>query len=392
MKIRFDGVPVCSEQLTGIGVHEKELTTALVRLHSENSYEYTYFLGFRNFKPKKDIMKQYVSENSKVKSFPLLSAEMYKLIHGVLPIPYSLLFRGKPDITHFFNFLLSPGVKGKKVVTVHDLAFVRYPDTVAYRTRRALEMRLAKTLKKADHIFVASDFTARELSELYGTPKEKMTTLYAGFDRAVFHPMEYAECEIVLKAKGLSDRGYFFYLGTIEPRKNLERALNAYADMKERLEAEGKEALPFVLGGKLGWYYEKILETLKKRKVEDKIILVGYITDEEKACLYARARAFVFPSLYEGFGIPVLEAMACKTPVLTSNASSLPEVTADKAVLCNPLDTFEIADGFYRLATDDALCERLSSEGFERAQSFSWESAAEKMYGVYEKLVGQANN
>lgn len=387
MIIRFDAVPLCTEQLTGIGVHEKELTKAIVKLYPENKYEYTYFAGFRNLGLKKHIMEQYSSENCKIKGFPILTAGLYKLIHGILPIPYSWLFRGSPDVTHFFNFLLSPGVKGKKVVTVHDLAFVRYPETVAYRTRKALSMRLAKTVKKADHIFVASDFTGRELSELYGVPSEKMTTVYAGVDRELFKPMEYEECKDVLDSKGLCDRGYFFYLGTIEPRKNIERAVIAYADMKRWLDAEGKDVPPFVFGGKLGWYYDEILERIKSEGIEDKIILAGYLSNHEKACLYARARAFVFPSLYEGFGIPVLEAMACKTPVLTANVSSLPEVTGDKAVLCDPLDASEIAQGLYKLATDDVLCDRLSAEGYERSLMFSWEATAKKMYGVYEEVV-----
>ncbi len=387
MIIRFEGTPICSDQLTGIGVHEKELCKSLVKQFSENEYEYTYFSGFRNIKRKRDIMQQYSTKNVKIKRFPILTAGLYKLVCGILPIPFSWLFRGKPDITHFFNFLLFPGVKGKKVVTVHDLAFVRYPETVAYRTRKALEMRLGKTVKKADHIFVASDFTGRELAELYGVPQEKMTTVYAGVDRDVFKPMEYDECKEVLESKGLSDRGYFFYLGTIEPRKNIERMVIAYAEMKRRLEAEGKDVPPFVFGGKLGWYYDEILERIKSEGIEDKIILAGYLHDREKACLYARARAFVFPSLYEGFGIPVLEAMACKTPVLTANVSSLPEVTGDKAVLCNPNSTDEIANGLYMLATDTALCEQLSEQGYERSNLFSWDETARKMYGVYEAVV-----
>ncbi len=387
MKIRFDGVPLCYDQLTGIGIHEKELTKSVIKQFSENEYEYTYFSGAPEREQKKKIMQQYEGENVKVSGCGLLNSKQYKLIHGIIPIPYSMLFRGKPDITHFFNFLLSPGVKGKKVVTVHDLAFVRYPQTVNYRTRKALEMRLGKTVKKADHIFVASDFTGRELNELYGVPFEKMTTVYAGVDREIFKPMEYEQCKEVLDSKGLTDRGYFFYLGTIEPRKNIERLVVAYAEMKRRLDAQGKDAPPLVLGGKLGWYYDEILERIKSEGIEDKIVLAGYLYDKEKTCLYARARAFVFPSLYEGFGIPALEAMACKTPVLTSNVSSLPEVTADKAVLCDPFSTDEIANGLYMLATDDALCKRLADEGYERSKLFSWDESARKMHGVYESVV-----
>ena len=392
MRIRFEGTPVCSDQLTGIGIHEKELCKAMIAQCPDDQFEFTYFSGVRGrIKRKRRIMKQYEADNSRIKEFPLLTAGLYRLVQGILPIPYRLLFPGKTDITHFFNFLIPPGVKGKKVVTVHDLAFVRYPETVAYRTRKVLSLRLGKTLKRADHIFVASAFTGRELSELYGVPDEKMTVVYAGVDREVFKPRQYEECEEVLKKRGLRDRDYFFYLGTIEPRKNIERMVIAYAKTCKRLESEGKEAPPFVFGGKLGWYYDQILERIKSEGIEDKIILAGYLSDEEKACLYARARAFVFPSLYEGFGIPVLEAMASGTPVLTANVSSLPEVSGNAAVLCDPLDEEDIANGLFSLATDSALCEKLAHDGYERSKLFSWEKTAALMRQVYEKTVENAS-
>lgn len=388
MKIRFEGTPLCSEQLTGIGIHEKELCKAMISQFPEDEYEFTYFTGLRNVGRKKQIMEQYAANGAKVKSFPLMSAGIYRIIQGLLPIPFSFFFGGKKDITHFFNFLIPPGVKGKKVVTVHDLAFVRYPETVAYRTRKVLSLRLKKTLKKADHIFVASEFTGKELTELYGVPSERMTVVYAGYDKQLFRPREYAECKAVLDARGLSDRGYYFYLGTIEPRKNIERMIIAYSHTAKRLQNEGKEVPPLLLGGKLGWYYDQILERIRSEGIEDKVILAGYVSDEEKACLYARAKAFVFPSLYEGFGIPVLEAMACATPVLTANVSSLPEVTGECAVLCDPLNTDNIAEGLYSLATDGELCDKLSADGCRRAEEkFSWGSTAALMRQVYEKVV-----
>ena len=214
-----------------------------------------------------------------------------------------------------------------------------------------------------------------------------MTVVYAGVDREVFKPRQYEECKEVLDKRGLRDRDYFFYLGTIEPRKNIERMVIAYAKTCKRLESEGKETPPFVFGGKLGWYYDQILERIRSEGIEDKIVLAGYLSDEEKACLYARAKAFVFPSLYEGFGIPVLEAMACKTPVLTANVSSLPEVSGDAAVLCDPLNDEDIANGLFSLATDSSLCERLGQEGYERSKLFSWEHTAKIMRDVYEETV-----
>ena len=387
MRIQFDGVPICNEKLTGIGTYEKELCTRIVERHPNDEFEYTFF-SLNGRKAKKKIMKQYESKNAKITGFPLLSAGLYKLIQGVFPLPYSILFGKKNDVTHFFNFLIPPGAKGKKVVTVHDFGFIRYPETVTRRTRIMLKSRLKRSIKRSDKIIVISEFTAKEFTELYGVPKEKMSVIYCGVDTEKFHKIECEdECAEILKAKGLKDKGYFLYLGTIEPRKNIYALVGAYAKMVKRLESEGKEAYPLVLAGKLGWYYDKILERIKAEGIEDRIILPGYLSEYEKVCLYSRARAFVFPSLYEGFGIPILEAMACGAPVLTANAASLPEVAGDAALLCDPKSEDDIAECMYALATDDSLCEKLEAAGYMRAKLFTWEKEADKLYDIYTSLL-----
>jgi len=392
MRIQFDGVPICSSQLTGIGTYERELCKRIVSLHPEDQFEYTVFT-LTGKGEKRKIMADYQGENVKVKEFPLLSAGLYKLIQGVFPLPYSFMFGRKNQVTHFFNFLIPPGVKGKKIVTVHDFSFIRYPETVTKRTRMILKSRLRRTIKRSDRILVVSEFTAREFTELYGVPSDKMTVVYCGVDTSKFSKLPYeGKCLEVLTAKGLNDGGYYLYLGTIEPRKNIYALVGAYAKTVKRLLAEGKEPLPLVLAGKLGWYYDEILLRIKEEGIEDRIILPGYLTEYEKICLYSRARAFVFPSLYEGFGIPVLEAMACGTPVLTSNAASLPEVAGDAAILCDPSSEDDIADGLYRLGTDDELCSTLSNAGVKRAQQFTWEKEAEKLYGIYKEVSGEAVN
>ncbi len=387
MKIVFDGTPVCPEQLTGIGMHEKEICRALIKLHPENEYTFNYF-SLKDCAGKKQRMKAYEADNVRTKSFPLLTDGMYKLIYGIVPIPYKWLFHGKPNITHFFNFIIPPGVKGKKLCTVHDLAFRRYPETVALKTRKMLEYRLGSTVKKADHIFVVSEFTKQELAELYNVPESKMTVLYAGVDFDMYKRIERSEkTDALLDKAGVSDGDYFFYLGTLEPRKNLTRLMGAYADTVKRLTAEGKKAPDLVLGGKAGWYYGEIFDRMEKEGISGKVKRLGYISDEEKSIFYARAKAFVFPSLYEGFGMPVAEAMACGTPVLTSNVASLPEVTGGNAVECDPLSESSIADGLYSLSTDEGLCRKLSEEGEAWSKRFTWEASAEKMYRVYLDLL-----
>ncbi|MBE6610222.1 MAG: glycosyltransferase family 4 protein [Ruminococcaceae bacterium] len=387
MKIQFDGNPLCDGYLTGIGTYESELCRRMVARHPEDEFEYVYF-ALRGKSTKKGIMAAYEAKNASAVSFSYLSAGLYKLIQGVFPLPYSFMFGRKNEVTHFFNFLIPPGVKGKRVVTIHDLGFIRYPETVTVRTRLMLRARLRRTIERSDRIIVVSEFTARELTELYGVPREKMSVVYCGVDTEKFKNKEYkGRCSEILKEKGLKDKGYFLYLGTIEPRKNIYALVGAYAKTVKRLVSEGKEAYPLVLAGKLGWYYDKILERIKTEGIEERIILTGYLSEYEKICLYSRARAFVFPSLYEGFGIPVLEAMACGAPVLTSNAASLPEVAGDAALICDPESEEEISEEMYALATDSGLCQRLVQAGFLRAKAFSWEKEADKLYDIYKTLL-----
>lgn len=388
MKIQFDGTPLCSELLTGIGTYEKELCSRITAAHKKDEFEYSFF-SFLGEIEKEKIMSKYRAGNVKLKAFPFLTAGIYKLIQGVFPLPYRFMFGKRNDVTHFFNFLVPPGVKGKTIVTVHDFGFIRYPETVTLRTRIMLKLRMKRSVKRSDRIIVISEFTANELTELYGVPREKMTVIYCGVDMEKFSQLPSEKCAAMLNKIGLEDKKYFLYLGTIEPRKNIYAMVGAYAKTVKKLLSEGKEVYPLVLAGKLGWYYDEILKRIRAEGIEKRIILPGYLSEEDKVRLYSRARAFVFPSIYEGFGIPVIEAMACGTPVLTANASSLPEVAGDAALLCDPKSEMEIADGMYRLATDDALCERLSEAGYQRAKMFSWEKEAEKLYEIYKSLVNE---
>ncbi len=387
MKINFDAEPICAPQPTGIGMVEIELCKRIIKKYPENEYLFTCF-SLRNTAEKRERIKNRSDERVKVKTFPLLSSGLYKMIGSVIPLPYRMFFGGKSEITHFFNFIIPFGVKGKKICTIHDLAFKRYPETVNLKTRKFLEYRIKKTIKRADKIVVVSKFTADELMELYGVPSEKITVIYNGVDFNLYNEnVKREEIDKVLEKRELSYGKYFFYLGTIEPRKNIYRMVGAYAKCVSRLKAEGKEAPKLVLGGKLGWYYDEILERIKRENIEDNIRLLGYVDENEKPELYSGALAFLFPSLYEGFGLPIAEAMACGTPVLTSNSTSLVEIAGESAVLCDPLSEDDIAEGMYRLAVEPDLRERLSKSGSQRAKEFDWDSSAEGLYELYKKVL-----
>lgn len=387
MKINFDAEPICAPQPTGVGMVEIELCKRIVKEYPENEYLLTFF-SLRGTKEKKERIKNRTGANVKVKAFPLLSSGLYKMISTVLPLPYRMFFGGKSDVTHFFNFIIPFGVKGKKICTIHDLAFKRYPETVTLKTRKFLEYRIKKTIKRADKIVVVSKFTADELTELYGVSPDKIAVIYNGVDFDLYNGnTDRGRIDEVLQKRNLEYGKYFFYLGTIEPRKNIYRMIGAYAACVKRLKAEGKEVPKLVLGGKLGWYYDEILERIKKENIEDSIRLLGYVDETEKPALYSGCLAFLFPSLYEGFGLPIAEAMACGAPVLTANSTSLAEIAENNAILCDPLSENDIAEGMYRLATEPDTREKLSQSGMEHVKRFTWDASSEKLYELYKDVL-----
>ena len=175
---------------------------------------------------------------------------------------------------------------------------------------------------------------------------------------------------------------YLLYVGTLQPRKNLVRAIEAFGLLKR------DSTLKFVIAGKKGWLYDEIFEKVKELNLENEVIFTGYVPDEDLPELYKNAKAFIFVSLYEGFGLPVLEAMSYGIPVLTSNTSSLPEVAGDAALLVDPENTEEIAKGMERLLTDEKLRQQLISKGKEQIKKFSWEKAAKETLQVLEEVAG----
>ena len=388
MKIMIDAEPLLPEQLTGIGYNQADTVDAYIRAFPNDEIIFSGF-ALRGRAAKRKRLEAHTAlcaeGKGRYKLFPLLSSGIYRLAWGLLmlPIPYRMFFGGA-EITHFHNFLIPPGVKGKKVCTVHDLAFKAYPETVARRTRMLLERQLGRTLRRADSVIVVSEFTKRELLKYYPQVDEsRVFVVYNGVDHKFFYPREWGEeGAAALKKIGIEKGRFYFYLGTIEPRKNLARMIEAYAAAAKRLEAEGREVYPLVLGGRRGWYYDEILGKADMLGITDKVKFIGYMSRNEMAQLYSHCAAFVFPSVYEGFGIPVAEAMACGAPVITSSVSSLPEVGGETAMYCDPLSTESIAEAFYRMA-DKEIADSYAAGSVEQALRFTWEKAAIATEEVY---------
>ena len=288
-----------------------------------------------------------------------------------------------PDarLFHATEHLLPPFRHLPTVLTVHDLIFRHLPQHHKRLNRWYLNLAMPLYVRRATHLIAVSEATRRDLMAAYGVPAEKITVIYEAADPR-FGPRDALEQQTIRANYGLPP-AYFLYLGTIEPRKNLLRLLRAW----EPLYLAG-EAPPLVIVGKRGWLSEPFFEAVERSPAREGLILTGYVLDDDLPALIAAATAFVFPSLYEGFGLPPLEAMACGTPVLCSDRSSLPEVVGDAALLFDPTDEEAIRAAMRRIWADEALREALRRRGMARAKRFSWRRTAEETLRLYRRLAG----
>jgi len=267
------------------------------------------------------------------------------------------------------------------VTTVHDITFRLFPDWFTLKDRLLLGWGLRHTLRTAAGTLVVSECTRQDLERVYGVAPETITVtpnaLASGFAR----PPEDV-IEKVLERLGVQ-RPYALFVGVLQPRKNIERMVRAMIAARDEHGLDHR----LVVAGKVGWKAESALETVLAAEVAGAAQYLGYVADEDLPALYAGADMFVFATLYEGFGIPVLEAFACGTPVITSNVSALPEVAGDAALLVDPRDEDEIAGAIARLARDEDLRESLIARGHERVKRFSWTRTAELTLEAYERAV-----
>ena len=382
MKIAFDAQPLLSGTKSGVGFCEDGLVTALLKRYPENEYVLEYF-SLRNHGVKEEILKKYTKEKAALAPCKWFPGSLYRMASAFLPAPYAMMFPKKKQLTHFFNYYIPPFTRGKKVVTVHDMVVKACPETVRKKTLWFLRRTLKASIRRADHIVTDSEFSKKEILKYYNVPEEKISVVYCGVDFERFKPLENKEFLNLVKEKYGIEKEYFLYLGTLEPRKNLVRLVQAYAEAKK-----GKEDFPcLVLAGGKGWMYEEIFHTVRILGLEQDVLFTGYVADEEVPVLMAGAFAFCFPSVYEGFGMPVLEAMACGTPVLTSRDSSMEEIAGEETVLVDAISVESIKTGLISLHEQKVLREQLIQKGLQKVKEYSWKNAGEALMKVYRDLV-----
>ncbi|MEI6040025.1 MAG: glycosyltransferase family 1 protein [Candidatus Berkelbacteria bacterium] len=285
------------------------------------------------------------------------------------------------DILHQPCFSAPLFYSGKIILTIHDLISHYFPQNMPSGSRLYFSKWMPLTYNRAAKIIAISENTKRDIMSLLKIPEEKIVVIHSAVGDE-FKPINDAQKLAEIKAKYKTSDKFILDVGTLEPRKNLPFLVKAYHEALKT----GKIEHNLVLTGKKGWYYESLFDLIKELKLEDKVILPGYVPDEDLPGLYNAADLFCFPSLYEGFGFPPLEALSCGTPVIAADNSSIPEVVGDAGILL-PIDKEKVwAENIIKVLTDKDLHEKLSLSGLEQAKKFSWAKTARETVKVYEEV------
>lgn len=369
------------KERSGIGQYLQHLVDGLGRVDSQNDY----ILSFPSGRKMSPALPSFPYPN--IRSVGVRAS--YRALHmatglGRWNLPrFWQPFEGV-DVFHWPNFLLLPGVSGKQVITIYDLTFLLFPDCQPWLRGMGLAKGIAQSADRADMIIAISNNTKRDLVTHLGVSEKKIRVIHCAVSKA-FRPIEPSIMRPVLAKYGLPQDGYILYVGNIEPRKNLVRLLQAYSLVKGR----GTCSHPLILCGGKGWMNKEVYDCVQRLSLEKEVKFIGYVPDEDLPFLMSGASLFVYPSLYEGFGLPPLEAMACGTPVVTSSASSIPEVVGDAAIMVDPHDVEGLGTAMELVLTDRDLRSDLRRRGLERAKLFSWEDVASQTLQVYSEVCAQ---
>lgn len=362
-------------QGAGIGRYTRGLIEALLRIDREDRYVLLYPRGLPGRPaPFLGQLRQLRADNPHVRLCPLPLSDRWLAILWQrlrLPLPVEAVC-GRVDLFFSPDFVLPPQLTGRRVVVVHDLAFLVHPECAVPSLEWYLQGAVPRAIARADLVLADSESCRHDLIHLLNVDPARVEVLYSGVEPA-FHPLqEQDQLDTVRARYGLPER-FLLTVGTIEPRKNLPRLFEALARIPQDLR------LPVVVVGKQGWLHEDSFAAVEKQGLQSWVHFLGFVPQQDVPALYNLALALTYPSLYEGFGLPPLEAMACGTPVLTSDVASLPEVVGKAAILVDPKDVDSIAEGLQRLLADAALRAELRAAGLIRAREFTWERAARRL-------------
>jgi glycosyltransferase involved in cell wall biosynthesis len=302
-----------------------------------------------------------------------------------LRIPFTFAWRAQQDHLDVFHaqYIVPPFLRCRTVTTIADIAYERFPDFFPAHQRAAFKMLIPWSARRADHIITVSDHSKRDLVSSYSVPQEKVSVTYEGA-AAGFIPLERSLAKQRLAAKYKLHENFILYVGRLQARKNLGQLVAAYAALR-RSGCRHK----LVLVGKADSLFGPVLAQVRAEGLDREVVLTGYVPDEDLPSFYSAADLFVYPSFYEGFGLPVVEAMACGVPVVTSKGSSLEELAGESALLVDPMDVKSIESAMGRVLSDAGLAERMVEDGLRRSRQFSFKNTASQTIDVYEHLMAQ---
>ncbi len=373
--IAFNLQPIAVRGLTGIGNYTAEVARRLMDKDTElHAFDFLGRNGVREIL--EENLKTDLSGNDLhiVRSLPL---SVYIRMGGAGKIiPYDKLTKSKADLTVFFNYLTPGGLKGKNMITVYDLVSERFPETMDARNRRLLRGHLQDSASRASSVLTISEFSKREIMDVLKVPEENIFVGYCGVDTVFYTPGAGFETEIGKK----HDLGrYILYVGTLEPRKNINTLVEAFGKI-----SAGFPDVKLVLAGGLGWQPDATLAAIENSPCRDRIVRTGYISNEEKRDLLRNALFFVFPSIYEGFGMPVTEAMACGTDSVISASSSLVEIGSGLLEMVEPKNAgkwAEVMEGKLQESVSDERRSALRAH----ASRYTWDEAADAARSAIER-------
>jgi len=356
---------------TGIRNYLLNLLLKLKEIDSGN--EYVLFFG--SDKPVPEVVLDAGFEYDIPKMSTGTQALKFLWTHFYLPCAIK---RKKIDLFHESSFIAPMFKKCPTVVTVHDVAYLYIPFCYTYRTRLYFEVLLTGSIRKSNVVIAVSESVKKDIVNNFSVSPDKIKVIYEGVDE-MFRPIDdIVETEREKKICGIKG-DFILVVSGVTPRKNLIRLIRAF-----KLLRDGKKTnAQLVIVGEKAWWSEEIFREAESCGDEDDIIFCGYLPDKDLICLYNSAKVFVHPSLYEGFGLPILEAMACGCPVVASNVSSIPEICGGAALLVDPENVEGLADAVHRVMNDEFLRKSLIEKGIKRARKFSWKKTAEETLAVY---------
>ncbi|MDE3089741.1 MAG: glycosyltransferase family 4 protein [Chloroflexota bacterium] len=366
MLIGIDASRAIGAAPTGTETYSRELTRALLALDRRNFFR----LYTRDHAPREFFS---ASSNFEIRAMPFprlwthvrLSCEMLTRAPDALFVPAHVLPLVHPR---------------RSIVTVHDLGHLHFPDAHPRGQRLYHNASTRWNARAAAHLLADSEATRDDLVRFFRVPPEKVTVVYPAYDARLYQPVRDAAVVQATRARLRVDGDYILAIGTVQPRKNYARLIEAFARLEIR-------DLRLVIVGKRGWLYDAIFARAKELNLQSRISFLDYVPAVDLPALISGARVLAFPSLHEGFGLPVLEAQACGTPVVTSLTSSLPEAAGDGALFVDPLDVDAIAGALQRALTDEAIRSKLIAHGFENVKRFSWEQSARQVLRVIETTL-----